>query len=187
MGRAANHPRHDSFELSHPLCQPVQRYKRNRLHDFTVLPHQRRSCHLIRRVSEEAAATSKVGTRRSPPAAGHPCRAAQGASEILSLFQTLERDETLPRQPSLAKCAGVFLLSRILFEPPRTLPSQRTPVPPAEPGKETRHTLSHPRNRSSTTPSVTNSQTWPISGSLQVGNLQASLEEQYRRGKKSSQ
>ena len=40
-----------------------------------------------------------------------------------------------------------------------------------------------PKTRSPTTPSVTKSQTWPLSGSFQSGNRQTNLAEQYRRAK----
>ena len=51
-----------------------------------------------------------------------------------------------PKLPCLARCAGVFLLSRIVLKLPRTLPSQRTPAPPTEPGNGTTNpiTLKNP-------------------------------------------
>ena len=59
-----------------------------------------------------------------------------GPPETRSLFQTLERDPELMEFPTRARCAGVFLSSRILLTPPRTRSSKESPARPTGGGKQ---------------------------------------------------
>ena len=76
LGNALREVPHEG--AGQPLDHPPQLlHLRSELEDvsihlpITVLPHRRRRFHLFRWVPEEAATAPKVGTRRTPPAAGH--------------------------------------------------------------------------------------------------------------------